>query len=75
MKVSMFNWFEGGPNINGLMKHKITAITPHQLEESLASFYRQADKCGEKIVRMKMVLRSSLDVRSDYAIIWTERRA
>ena len=73
MKVSMFKWFKSNPNVNGLMRHKITAITPHQLEENLASFYRQAEKCGEKIVRMKMVLRSSLDVRSDYAIIWTER--
>ena len=75
MKVSMFKWFKSNPNVNGLMKHKIAAITPYQLEGHLASFYRQAEKCGEKIVRMKMVLRSSLDVRSDYAIIWTERRA
>lgn len=75
MKISMFKWFKSNPNVNGLMKHKIAGITPHQLEEHLASFYRQAEKCGEKIVRMKMVLRSSLDVRSDYAVIWTERRA
>ena len=75
MNVSMFKWFKSNPNVNGLMKHKITAITSHQLEENLASFYRQAEKCGEKIVRMKMVLRSSLDVRSDYAVIWAERSA
>ena len=68
MKVSMFKWFKSNPNANGLMKHKIAAITPHQLEGHLASSYRQAEKCGEKIVRMKMVLRSSLDVRSDYAM-------
>ena len=75
MKVSMFKWFKFNPNVNGLMKHKIVAITPHQLEEHLASFYRQAEKCGEKIVRMKMVLRSSFDIRNDYAIIWTDNQA
>ena len=71
MKVNMFNWFKSSPNVNGLMRHKITAITPHQLEENLASFYRQAEKCGEKIVRMKMVIRASSDLRNNYAIIWT----
>ena len=75
MKVRMFKWFKSNPTVNDLMKHKITAITPYQLEGHLASFYRQAEKCGEKIVRMKMVLRSSFDIRDDYAIIWTKRMA
>lgn len=69
----MFNWFRSGPNVNGLIRHKIAGFTNDQLEEHLASFYRQAEKCGEKIVRMKMVVRSSLDVGDNYAIIWTER--
>lgn len=69
----MFNWFKSNPNVGGLMRHNITAITPYQLEEHLALFYRHAEKCGEKIVRMKMVLRPSLCVRNHCAIIWTER--
>lgn len=71
----MFSWFKNNPNLGGLMRHEISGITPHQLEEHLASFYRQAEKCGEKIVRMKIVLRASLDFRNNYAIIWTENEA
>ena len=35
MKISMFKWFKSNPNVNGLMKHKIAAITPHQLRNTL----------------------------------------
>ena len=37
MKVNMFNWFKSSPNVNGLIRRKITAITSHQSEEHLAS--------------------------------------
>ena len=72
-EINMFNWFKSGSNVNGLIRHKITGITNRQLEEHLATFYRQAERCGEKIVRMKMVVRSSIDARNNYAIIWTKR--
>lgn len=71
-EISMFNWFKSNPNVDGLMRHKIVGITANQLEGHLESFYRQAEMCGEKIVRMKMVIRSSSDIRDNYAIIWTK---
>lgn len=64
----MFNWFKS----DGLKRHKISGVTSRQLDEHLILFYRHANECGEKIVRMKMVIRASSELRNNYAIIWTK---